>query len=438
MRETVNKYIQHENEADKLESFWSHNIYLQGSYNNADDFINLNHEISFWEEGKNVANRLFYLALPQSVYTSVTLLINLHCMATKGWTRIVIEKPFGHDLKSYQELSQHLTSLFKEETIYRIDHYLGKEMVQNLIAVRFANKIFSSVWNRDNISCVSIIFKEPIGTYGRGGYFDQSGIIRDVMQNHLLQLLSLVAMERPVSNDPEDIRNEKVKVLKSVKDIELKNVVLGQYVGDSTASETSERSKGYCDDPTVPKGSLTPTFALAVAHINNERWDGVPYFLKCGKALNERKAEIRIQFQDVPADLFGGQCKRNELVIRVQPGEAIYIKLMTKTPGIKTDKLEETELDLTYHYRYKSAVMPDAYERLFVDILEGSQTHFVRSDELFQAWRIFTPLLDQIEKEKVVPLQYVHGSRGPKEADEMITSLGYKFYGTYKWVHPHA
>jgi len=278
-----------------------------------------------------------------------------------------------------------------------------------------------------------ISFKEPFGTFGRGGYFDEFGIIRDVMQNHLLQILSLFAMEKPASTNPDDIRDEKVKVLKCMKAIELDNVVLGQYVGDSNAE--GEASKGYLDDPSVPTGSNTPTFATAVCEIKSERWDGVPFILRCGKALNERKAEIRVQYADVPGDIFNGQAKRNELVIRVQPGEAVYIKMMTKSPGISF-QMEETELDLTYGHRYRDVKLPDAYERLILDVFCGSQMHFVRSDELAEAWRIFTPLLKRIENESVAPIPYTYGSRGPKESDNLCDNNNFKYYGSYKW-HNH-
>lgn len=224
-------------------------------------------------------------------------------------------------------------------------------MVQNLMTIRFGNRIFNPTWNRENISSVLISFKEPFGTQGRGGYFDEFGIIRDVMQNHLLQILSLVAMEKPVTCHPDDIRDEKVKVLKSIKALELDDCVLGQYIGNPDGKD-DDAKMGYLDDPTVPAGSKTPTFALAVLQIKNERWDGVPFILRCGKALNERKAEVRIQYRDVPGDIFGGRSKRNEMVIRVQPGEALYVKMMTKSPGITFD-MEETELDLTYNQRYK-------------------------------------------------------------------------------------
>ncbi|XP_014247184.1 glucose-6-phosphate 1-dehydrogenase isoform X2 [Cimex lectularius] len=434
LKERCKSYMKvNPNEESLYEQFWNLNYYIKGSYTSRSDFEHLNQEINILEPSAS-ANRLFYLALPPSVFESVTVNLRNTCMSAKGWTRVIVEKPFGKDADSSAKLSDHLASLFKEEQIYRIDHYLGKEMVQNLMILRFGNGIFSPTWNRLHIASVQIIFKEPFGTQGRGGYFDEFGIIRDVMQNHLLQILSLVAMEKPATIHPDDIRNEKVKVLQSIKPLSLEDVVLGQYVGDPNG--TGEACEGYLDDPTVPKNSRTPTFCTAVLKINNERWEGVPFILRCGKALNERKAEIRIQYHDVPGDIFDNKCKRNELVIRVQPGEAVYIKMMTKTPGM-TFSMEESELDLTYGSRYKDVKLPDAYERLILDVFCGSQMHFVRSDELAEAWRIFTPLLHTIENENVQPVPYTFGSRGPVEGDEMTKKSNYKYYGSYKWVEPN-
>lgn len=480
------KYVKLDPSQEELwNQFWCLNHYIKGAYDKAEDFSKLNAYIEQLQQANNVAisNRLFYLALPPVVYAAVSELIRKVCIppaqhaalkqrelrqqqqqqqpppllqatgntnnslktehnyetgrATPieddshlGWSRLIIEKPFGRDSETSAELSQHLSKLYAEDQIYRIDHYLGKEMVQNLMALRFGNRIFSKTWDRENISSVYISFKEPFGTYGRGGYFDSFGMIRDVMQNHLLQMLSLLAMERPVSNDPERIRDEKVKVLRCMPPIKLEDIVLGQYVGDETAE--GEAKLGYRDDPTVPDDSITETYAMAVLWVNNERWEGVPFFLRCGKALNERKAEVRVQYRDVPGDIFNGQLKRNELVMRVQPGEAVYLKMMTKQPGMSFD-LEETELDLTYRKRYRDAVLPDAYERLILDVFAGSQMHFVRSDELAEAWRIFTPVLKEIETLREPPLPYKFGSRGPKQADHLVSKHGYKFYGTYKW-----
>lgn len=424
----VAKYVKLANGQEELwKKFWSINHYLKGTYDDAADFKRLNTVI----EKLKAVNRLFYLALPPVVYASVSKLIREFCIPdATGWSRVIIEKPFGRDSQSSAELSKHLSLLYNEDQIYRIDHYLGKEMVQNLMALRFGNRLFSKTWDRENISSVHITFKEPFGTYGRGGYFDQFGMIRDVMQNHLLQMLSLVAMDRPISSNPEDIRDEKVKVLRCIPPIKREDIVIGQYVGDK--EKGGEAALGYRDDPTVPDNSITETYAMAVIWVNNERWEGVPFFLRCGKALNERKAEVRIQYRDVPGDIFNGQLKRNEFVMRVQPGEAVYIKMMTKQPGRSFD-LEETELDLTYNKRYKDAVLPDAYERLILDVFTGSQMHFVRSDELAEAWRIFTPVLKELEDTKEPPLPYKFGSRGPQQADYLASTHGYKFYGTYKW-----
>lgn len=420
-------------EEEKYEVFWKVNFYVAGGYDSRRDFEFLNQEMTKCENTPS-ANRIFYLALPPSVFETVTVNIRNVCIGNKGWSRVIIEKPFGKDAASSKALSDHLSSLFHEDQIYRIDHYLGKEMVQNLMTIRFGNRIFSPTWNRESVASVLVTFKEPFGTQGRGGYFDEFGIIRDVMQNHLLQIVSLIAMEKPVSCHPDDIRDEKVKVLKGISELKLEDVVLGQYVGNPNG--TGEEKLSYLDDPTVPKGSTTPTYALAVLKINNERWDGVPFILRCGKALNERKAEVRIQYRDVPGDIFEGNAKRNELVIRVQPGEALYVKIMTKSPGITFD-MEETELDLTYKHRYRDSYLPEAYERLILDVFCGSLMHFVRSDELSEAWRIFTPLLHRIEREKIKPIPYQYGSRGPKEADRKCDENNFKYYGSYKWNPSH-
>lgn len=420
-------------EKKKLDEFFAVNSYVQGSYDTAADFKKLNNEIV--KLAKTGANRLFYLALPPSTYESVATMIKATCMSQGDfWTRLIIEKPFGHDLESSAKLSGHLSALFTEEEIYRIDHYLGKEMVQNLMVLRFGNRIFGPLWNRDNIANVTISFKEPFGTQGRGGYFDSFGIIRDVMQNHLLQILALFAMERPVSTQAEDIRNEKVKVLKCISPVLLANMVLGQYVSDPEGE--GDAKLGYLDDPSVPKGSITPTYATAILFINNERWEGVPFIFRCGKALNERKAEVRVQFHDVPGDIFGNaEIHRNELVIRVQPGEAVYMKVMSKRPGMSFS-CEQTELDFTYGSKYAGMKMPDAYERLILDVFCGSQINFVRIDELAEAWRIFTPVLHVIEAQKPKPVPYKYGSRGPAEADKLVASHGFRFSGTYRWVPP--
>ncbi|XP_028178285.1 glucose-6-phosphate 1-dehydrogenase [Ostrinia furnacalis] len=433
VRQKSEKYMKvRPGEEEKFEKFWAANDYHAGSYDKRIDYELLNQLITKHEKGP-VANRIFYLAVPPTVFSDVTVNIRNACTSIKGYTRVIIEKPFGRDDISSNKLSQHLAGLFKEEQIYRIDHYLGKEMVQNLLTIRFANSIFDPSWNRENIASVLISFKEPFGTEGRGGYFDDFGIIRDVMQNHLLQILSLVAMEKPVSLNPNDIRDEKVKVLRHIRPIRKEDILIGQYVGNPDGQ--GDEKLGYLDDPTVPDGSVTPTYALAALWINNSRWQGVPFILRCGKALNERKAEVRVQYKDVPGDIFDGHAKRNELVLRVQPGEAVYVKLMSKSPGMNFD-LVEAELDLTYSLRYREANVPDAYERLILDVFMGSQMHFVRNDELTEAWRIFTPILKELEENQVKPIPYVFGSRGPQEADSKLKGYDFKYSGSYKWVKP--
>ncbi|XP_063686539.1 glucose-6-phosphate 1-dehydrogenase-like isoform X2 [Bolinopsis microptera] len=420
---------------DVLSSFWSHVSYVSGTYDTPDGFIKLNEKIEELEKahGSEKRFRLFYLALPPSVFIPVCTQLKHNCWlaSNNSECRVIVEKPFGRDLDTSNELSQAITALFNEMEIYRIDHYLGKEMVLNLMILRFGNELFRSVWNRERIACVVITFKEPFGTYGRGGYFDTNGIVRDVMQNHLLQILCLVAMERPVSVDASDIRDEKVKVLKFIKPLDLDDVVLGQYVGNPDG-KTEDSKLGYRDDPGVPNDSKTATYACAKLQIDNDRWAGVPFIMKCGKAMNERKAEIRIQFRDTPSDIFGGNCQRNELVIRVQPNEAVYCKMNVKSPGM-TFAAEESELNLTYHERFEDIDLPDAYERLILDFILGTQTNFVRTDELAEAWRIFTPLLHKLDAGAKCPVDYPYGSRGVAAADEFIRASGFKFSGTYKW-----
>nr|AFK42993.1 unknown [Lotus japonicus] len=405
--------------------------YVSGSYDSENDFHLLDKKISEHESSTNSAEgssrRLFYLALPPSIYPSVCKMIKTCCMNKSdlgGWTRVVVEKPFGKDLESAEQLSTQIGELFEEPQIYRIDHYLGKELVQNMLVLRFANRLFLPLWNRDNIANVQIVSKEDFGTEGRGGYFDQYGIIRDIIQNHLLQIFCLVAMEKPVSLNPEHIRDEKVKVLQSVLPLKDDDVVLGQY-------------EGYRDDSTVPDHSNTPTFATVILRVHNERWEGVPFILKAGKALNSRKADIRVQFKDVPGDIF--KCKkqgRNEFVIRLQPSEAMYMKLTVKQPGLEMSTVQ-SELDLSYRQRYQGVTIPEAYERLILDTIKGDQQHFVRRDELKASWEIFTPLLHSIDKGEFKSIPYQPGTRGPAEADELLLEkAGYVQTHGYIWIPP--
>ncbi|GAX27787.1 glucose-6-phosphate 1-dehydrogenase [Fistulifera solaris] len=381
-------------------------------------------------ETRTPANRLFYFAIPPSVFSETALAIKETCMQEKGkgWSRLIVEKPFGKDLQTFEELNETLSEHFSEEDLYRIDHYLGKELVQNLLILRFSNVWFERVWNTDSIQCVILTFKESIGIEGRGGYFDEYGIIRDIFQNHLLQVLALLAMEPPTMADGPDagtfIRDAKVKVLRSIKPLTMDDVILGQY-------------EGYADNSTIKnKDSKTATFAALRLFINTPRWHNVPIIMKAGKALNEGKAEMRIQFKDAPAGQFifqGQACPRNELVMRMQPKEAIYMKTNVKSPGFTSTPIQ-SELEVNYDSRFEANCNPDAYTRLILDVIRGRHSAFVRDDELRYAWEIFTPLLHEIEKSGVSPIVYKQGSRGPPEADDFIEKkAGYIRNKDYKF-----
>ncbi|ORX64362.1 glucose-6-phosphate dehydrogenase [Basidiobolus meristosporus CBS 931.73] len=415
-------------ERNLVDGFLEHLHYISGQYDEDASFQKLNQYLEELAGERKNTNRVFYMALPPSVFIPVAQQVKKNVYTTQGSNRLIVEKPFGKDFDSSKVLLNALGACFKEEEIYRIDHYLGKEMVKNIMSLRFANVFLGAIWNRQYIDNVQITFKEPFGTEGRGGYFDEFGIIRDVMQNHLLQILSLVAMESPASLDAEDIRTAKVDVLKYIEPITKDNILIGQYVGSEDGSKP-----GYLDDETVPKGSNTPTYAVASMFVNNERWKGIPFILKCGKALNEQKAEIRIQFRDVENCIFPNH-SRNELVIRVQPNEAVYMKITNKKPGLSMDTVI-SELDLSYRRRFSDVRIPEAYEALILDALQGDHSNFVRDDELDEAWRIFTPILHQIEREHIEPLKYTYGSRGPTEAQQFIESHGFeRDRQEYIWV----
>ncbi|KAF5449301.1 hypothetical protein F2P56_029764 [Juglans regia] len=402
-----------ENCSEKMEQFLKRCFYHSGQYDSQENFAELDKKLKE-REGGRVSNRLFYLSIPPNIFIDSVRCASLSASSGNGWTRVIVEKPFGRDSESSAALTKALKQYLEEDQIFRIDHYLGKELVENLSVLRFSNLIFEPLWSRQYIRNVQLIFSEDFGTEGRGGYFDNYGIIRDIMQNHLLQILALFAMETPVSLAGEDIRNEKVKVLRSMRPLQLENVVVGQYKSHIKGGVTYP---AYTDDKTVPKDSLTPTFAAAALFIDNARWDGVPFLMKAGKALQTKRAEIRVQFRHVPGNLynrnFGTDLDQatNELVIRVQPDEAIYLKINNKVPGLGM-RLDRSNLNLHYAARYSKEI-PDAYERLLLDAIEGERRLFIRSDELDAAWALFTPLLKELEEKKIIPEYYPHGSRGP-------------------------
>ncbi len=418
------RYTPGESCGQKMEDFLARCEYFSGEYDSQSSFLTLGQRLKEIEELQET-NRLFYMAIPPFLFLGVS-----HALKAAGlisapgetpWSRAVIEKPFGSDRESSDKLVEEMAEVFAEDQTFRIDHYLGKEVVQNLMVLRFANLIFDPIWNRSYIDNVQITWMEDIGTEGRAGYFDQYGILRDVMQNHLLQMMALVAMEPPVSLDAQDVRDEKVKVLRAVPNLELKDMVTGQYT-------RSNGHEGYLEEKGVPEGSVTPTFAAAVLQIKNRRWDGVPFLIRAGKGLDRKFAEIRVQFRPVPGNTFcePGEClKPNELVIRVQPDESISYRVMNKVPGLEMD-LKETDLNLSYQAAFEGEI-PEAYESLILDVLENDQSLFIRADELAAAWDIFTPVLHEIDRERIKPENYPFKSPGPEAANILAEKNGVRW-----------
>ncbi|KAI2511017.1 Glucose-6-phosphate 1-dehydrogenase [Fragilaria crotonensis] len=350
------------------------------------------------------------MAIPPNVFAETGLAIKRTAMQlpNKGWSRLVIEKPFGRDLESCRMLMATLGSHFQEDQLYRIDHYLGKEIVQNIIPWRFGNSIFEPMWNRNYIRSVHITFKEPFGTEGRGGYFDNYGIIRDILQNHLLQVLVLLAMDAPVVADDvnagDRVRDAKYKVLRSIPEIELSDCLLGQY-------------EGYSDDKTIAnKDTNCPTYAAIRCFVHTPRWEGVQFILEAGKAVDEHLCQVCIRFKGIPSYLAHRTFPRNTLVMRLQPNPSIFITTNIKTPG-----LSSVPMSAPMMLQYDTHITPDdAYTRLMLDALRGQHASFVRADELERSWEIFTPLLHRIERENIRPHTYEYGSSGPTQRDSFL------------------
>ena len=420
----------HEADNEKVEHFYSMLTYISGQYDKDDGYKRLNDVITQFESENGVkeSHRLFYLAFPPKVFIDVARKIKELVYDPKGVTRVVIEKPFGRDLKTAMELINNLRPLFTEKELFRIDHYLGKELVKNLVPLRFGNGILNASWNRQFIKNIQISFKEPFGTEGRGGYFDSYGIIRDVMQNHLLQVLTLVCMDRPSCFEPECIRDAKAKVLEAIEPIDVNNILIGQY-----GKSEDGKKPAYIDDETVNPDSKCVTYAAMTLYINNDTWRGVPIIMRAGKALDAAKVEIRIEYESVTSGIFAG-IPNNELVIRVQPNAAVYLKFNAKTPGL-SKVTQVTDLDLTYSDRYKDFWIPEAYEVLIRDVLLGDHSNFVRDDELEISWKLFTPLLDYLDSpEAPKPEIYPYGTRGPKGLAEYLERNGYTLCGkNYTW-----
>lgn len=375
------------------------------------------------QERGTSGNRLFYLSTPPSVYADIVARIGEKELTRSqtGWTRIVVEKPFGRDYASARELNQLLQNVFSEEQIYRIDHYLGKETVQNILALRFANGIFEPLWNRRYIDHVQITAAESMGVEDRGGYYEQAGALRDMIQNHLFQLFTLVTMEPPVSLESESVRDEKTKVLRAVRPLSSEQVpeyaVRGQYAEGSVGGR---RVRAYQSEDRVDPASRTETFAALKLYVDNWRWAEVPFFLRSGKRLPRRVSEIAIQFRRAPHLIFteSDPYDANTLVLRIQPDEGISLKFRAKMPG-QSFHVRPVNMDFQYGASFgkRSA---DAYERLLLDAMLGDPTLFSRSDMVEISWKILMPVLEAWESsDQKVPL-YPAGSWGPREADHLI------------------
>ncbi|MGZ3216966.1 glucose-6-phosphate dehydrogenase [Paracoccus sp. T5] len=351
----------------------------------------------------------FYFSVAPSLFGHIAERLAGHGIADAD-SRIVVEKPFGRDLASARALNATLAQHFDEHQIYRIDHYLGKETVQNLMAVRFANVLFEPLWNAQYIDHVQITVAETVGVAGRGSYYDKSGAIRDMIQNHMMQLLCLIAMEPPYHFDPDAVRDEKLKVIRALERVEPADIVRGQYQGEGA---------DYLADA-EDRDSRTESYVAMKVRISNWRWQGTPFYLRTGKKLRARTSEIAITFKEPPHSIFddSGTPKANELVIRLQPNEGMNLKVMIKEPGPGGMRLVQVPLDMSFADALGSdgADMPDAYERLIMDVIRGNQTLFMRGDEVEAAWAWTDPIIAAWEDSKRRPEPYDPGSSGPEEA----------------------
>nr|WP_170613200.1 glucose-6-phosphate dehydrogenase [uncultured Ruegeria sp.] len=354
--------------------------------------------------------RAFYLSVGPSLFAGIAQRLQDNGLATPD-SRIVVEKPFGHDLASARALNEGLRACFEEHQIYRIDHYLGKETVQNLMALRFANSLFEPLWNSTHIDHVQITVAETVGVEGRGAYYDQSGAMRDMIQNHLVQLLCLTAMEPPSKFSPNSVRDEKVKVIEALEPVAPADIARGQY-------RAVHGKGGYVDHVGNP-ASRTESFIALKVHLGNWRWAGVPFYLRTGKRLRARESEIAVFFRDPPHTIFPnvGHLRGNVLVIRLQPDEGITLRTTIKDPGPGGFRLSDVALDMSFADALGAeAQAPDAYERLVMDVIRGDQTLFMRGDEAEAAWAWVDPIIQGWENRGDRPARYDQGSSGPEEA----------------------
>lgn len=391
-------------------------FYLSGKYAEQKDFARLADHLSKRENGD--ANRLFYMALPPTLFP--TIIDNLDASGqlkeNGGWRRVVLEKPFGTDLASAEKLNKQVHKALNENQIYRIDHYLGKETVQNILFTRFANTIYEPIWNRNYIDHVQITVAEKVGLEHRAGFYDSVGVLRDMFQNHLLQLVTLVGMEPPSSFSAQHLRNEKVKVLSAIQPMTPEQVAL---------NTVRAQYKGYRDEAEVKHNSTTPTYAALRLFINNWRWKGVPFYLRSGKNLSEKQSQIIIQFKEPPLAMFPMQTtKPNILVLYLQPDEGVHLRFEAKAP----DTVSETRsVDMEFHYAeaFGQTAIPESYERLLLDALQGDAALFTRADEVETAWSLIDPILQTWEAHQTPPLAvYKTGSWGPPEGYDLLARDG--------------
>ncbi|MFY0254433.1 glucose-6-phosphate dehydrogenase [Chitinophaga sp. 30R24] len=396
--------------------------YLQGDFTKAETYVELKGKVgAFEKQGTQSCTRVYYFATsPRFIEIIADALYEHRLCSRESLDRIVVEKPFGTDLASAKKLNRFLAKRFSERQIYRIDHYLGKEAVQNIMAFRFANYVFEPIWNKRFIDHIQISVAEQVGVGKRGGYYDSSGALRDMIQNHLLQLLCIVAMDCPAAYKAEQIRDAKTWVLKNVKHYTptqvFKNVVRGQYTAGTI---NAAPRAAYRKEEQVAPDSNTETFVAARLYVDNERWRGVPFFLRTGKSMPVQSSVIVIQFKDSPHKIFKDDMVPNRLIISIQPELEISLLFESKVPGLQM-KLKPVEMDFTYQEAYKETI-PEAYEALLLDVLQGDATLFMRADQIEAAWKVVMPILDAWKKNPDKQLyKYKSGTWGPAAANAIL------------------
>jgi glucose-6-phosphate 1-dehydrogenase len=417
LEEGVRQFASFEFKDEQWVDFARMLFYLQGKYDKLEDFERLSNAMGGWENGPG--NRIYYMATPPGVFPSIIDLLGLTEQLTEreGWRRVVIEKPFGTDLATAQSLNLQIHKTLHENQIYRIDHYLGKETVQNILVARFANTIFEPLWNRNYIDHVEITVAEKVGVEHRARFYDAVGVMRDMFQNHLLQLLSLVAMEPPSSFEATALRNEKVKVLSSIRPMNAEAVA---------ANAVRAQYKGYREEEGVNSKSTTPTYAAIRLQIDNWRWQGVPFYLRSGKGLKEKLSQITIEFKEPPHLLFNnakGNPTSNMLVLYLQPDEGVHWRFEAKVP----DTISETRsVDMEFHYAdsFGETAIPESYERLLLDTITGDASLFTRADEVETAWGLIDPILATWNASSQPLTAYDVGSWGPAKADALLAKDG--------------